>query len=238
MFFQRIANLLGMPESDLLWWANETRIWATAIAAVAAVVTFVASYAQIRLQATISTEKDRAFSEYKLSTETEAANSRERAAQLDLEAKRLAIDQEKMRHANISLQKSLEKERIERLALEKRVGPRRLFSEDADKIKNALKSAGALRIKLTTYSDVETASYARQIEAALRDAGVSVERGGVIMSSGGKYTGVLLEEGAPDLVFEALRAGGVDVQVMPSKKNDMLGTGGDVKVLFVGIKPV
>lgn len=88
--------IFGYPASTLLSLVNEIRIWAAAVAAIAAVITGLSGYAQIRLQSLVSKEKDQAYSEFKLASENrisaaqnEAAAANERAARLTLEAERI-----------------------------------------------------------------------------------------------------------------------------------------------------
>src|SRR5262245_52791583 len=96
-------TMLGMPPHDALWWANEIRIWALAGAAFLGFVTFTASYAQIRLQATVSAIAADQFKRYQIAAQERiseaskaAAAANERSSLLEKEAANAKLETEKL----------------------------------------------------------------------------------------------------------------------------------------------
>lgn len=123
--------IFDLPKATLLAWSNEARIWAGAIAAVAAVVAGIAGYAQIRLQAAVGREKDRAFDAYKSEAAENIALAQERS-----EVARQAT--EEIKASNLKLSIELERERSERLKIEDRLRPRALNVAQMETLKDRL----------------------------------------------------------------------------------------------------
>lgn len=90
--------MFGLSPSDALRWVNEIRIWAMVGSAVCAVLAMGAGWAQIRLQSTVGKIKDGALERYK-------ADAAERTQEL--------------KNSNTKLQLELERERLERLRIER-----------------------------------------------------------------------------------------------------------------------
>jgi hypothetical protein len=154
-----------VPEQEL-YWVNEVRLWSMALAAVAAIVTLGAGYAQIRLQTIVAEEKatlaaalQRSSDERISATQAEAAKANERTAELEKQT--------------IEARRELEKERAERLRLESRFGPRSLKAEQVAQIVRDL-SPHKMPIAVSASSEEETRRYATEIVRALQAAGARV----------------------------------------------------------------
>lgn len=121
--------MFGLSASDALRIVNEIRIWAMIGSAIAAVFAMGAGWAQVRLQATVGKEKDAALERYKAVAET-------RTLELRNDAKKLEIQ--------------LEKERAERLRLEKKMQPRELTDEHKEAISEIFKHYAGVRVFVTS----------------------------------------------------------------------------------------
>lgn len=217
-----------MSPSDQLWWANEIRIWGAALAGVAAIITFGATWAQLRLQTVVGAAKDAAAIELRRVTDERIAETRWTAAQAMLE-------QEKLTASNLQLATTLERERTERLQLEAQLRPRGLTPAQRAAIFNVL-SGKFLAIGVTSFSDPEAINYARQLMAAFAMAGSTVELEGTVLSASQPEIGVMVEAGAPSPMHDALREAGIAFSeittVGPPSSNPK------IKVrLLIGLKP-
>jgi hypothetical protein len=143
--------MFGLSASSLLWWVNEIRIWAAALAGFAAVVTFLASYAQIRLQTVVSTEKDEALKRFQ-------AESAERTSIANAEAARA-------NQRAAELQMALQREIAARQ-------PRTLSQEQHSLLVKGLQAAPKGRVIVKpNFMDMEATPFANQISRALAEAG-------------------------------------------------------------------
>lgn len=120
--------MFDMPPSTLLWRANEIRIWATLAAALAAVVTFGAGYAQIRLQSEVSAAKDREFAQFRTASEERTAQALREAATANERA-------ESLTNENLQLSIRLEQEKAERIKLEEKISSRSLTRDQIERMK-------------------------------------------------------------------------------------------------------
>lgn len=151
--------MFGASPAAALWWANEIRIWAAALAAIAAVASWVASYYQIRLANQVGAEKDRAFDEYRTAAEertaraqADAAIAQERAASLEKQAADARLKQEEMRQS---------------------LSWRALTPSASDALVAALNRPGKVVLAYTA-NDPEAISYASHFRQALTRAGWTV----------------------------------------------------------------
>jgi hypothetical protein len=160
--------MLGASASTLLWWANEIRIWAAALAAVAAVASWVASYYQIRLSSVVSAEKDRAFQQYRA-----AAEERTAQAQADAEAAKERAAALERDTAQLNL--AIEKERLLRTRLQNQVAWRRLTSEQKQALVEALRGQSFKVWVTTVRDDPEARLFHQEIFEALKSAGLDVQ---------------------------------------------------------------
>jgi hypothetical protein len=165
---------LGRSAGDLLWWANEVRIWALAGIGILGIVTFVASYAQIRLQTIVTQEKDGAFERFRTKAAADIAQSQAEAAKAG-EAAALANERTERLRANVSW--------------------RRLTKEQHDQIVQSL-VGHSIRDEITIAylaSDPETALFADDIGTCLTHAGIPVLLQPIVTP--GPTIGILLHEG-------------------------------------------
>jgi hypothetical protein len=124
-----------------------------------AVVTFAASFAQIRLQSVVSAEKDAAFRRYEIQAE-------ERMQEL-----RLATATAHERTAE--LERETVAARLELQILQAHQAQRSITPDQHDRILEALSGVPAFRVNLLTLrDDPEARWYAEDIERTLRDAGL------------------------------------------------------------------
>lgn len=190
-----VTRMFGYPASTLLAFVNEARIYAAAVAAVAAVVTGLASYAQIRLQTTVSAEKDRAFREYQLSAEENIAAAKQAAAAASLKAAELELESERLRQ---------------------KVAWRTLSKDQAELLVSAIGNS-EFEIRVSTVgTDPEASMFFEQITATLQKTKLKV--------SGFTGYEVAVDtvitdkpEAASKVVQSALEAAGVSFFVVPAE---------------------
>lgn len=160
--------MFGYSPAQLLSIINEIRIWSVAVTAIAGVVTFAASYYQIRLQSIVGAEKDANFEEFRLGSE-------KRVEELRLETSKALAEQESIKNDNLKLGLELEKERQQRLILELRLAPRSVTKEQTEALRRALAAAPRpFTAQVSVVDNPEAQKYANQLEAALKAAGLTI----------------------------------------------------------------
>jgi TolA-binding protein len=153
----RAKTVFGFPPETVLYWASEVRVWAMFLAAIAAIVSLAASFAQIGLQEEVSAAKDEEFrrlqveSQQRIATaQAEAASAQERAAELSREAERTRLEHEQLRT---------------------RLAWRRIDPEQRRQIADALRAANLKPAIFVTTSDPEAAQFRADLVETLREAG-------------------------------------------------------------------
>ncbi|MBZ9650013.1 hypothetical protein K9B33_20985 [Sphingobium sp. 3R8] len=143
--------MFGLSPSDALRWVNEIRIWAMVGSAVCAVLAMGAGWAQIRLQSTVGKIKDDALDRYK-------ADAAERTQELKTN--------------NTKLQLELERERLERLRIEREMKPRRLSQAQAAELIALLHKIGPRQGRITSaMNDPEAHRLALDFNSVFKAAG-------------------------------------------------------------------
>lgn len=132
---------------------------------------------------------------------------------------------------------ALEEEQAARALIESGLSSRHLTSDQQATLISRLKGSD-FTVKISTYSDTETIAYAREIASALSAAGITVEQGNQVMAAAGSpHRGVFIEEHSPDVLKLAFQEAGIEVTLLPSRRNDLIGTGQGAPVVLIGLKP-
>ena len=180
---------LGMTWEGWLIWVEWAYFGAAAFAAFFTVITVVTGYAQNRLNARISENKDRTFAEFRFASEirakelegeiatakSEGEKAKERAASLEEKTEILRI-------ASTQLAIQLEQERISRLKLQSMLSSRHISPEQAERIANTIRGKVS-KVRLQVTSEAESLSFAQDIADTLTKAGVEID---------GEMTGVMI----------------------------------------------
>ena len=125
--------MLDIPPETWLSWANAARIWGLAIAAIASVVSLIASIAQNNFQTIVSAKKDEALRVFQAESQERIAAANTQAAEANARAA----------EAN----EKAEQERLGRLKLEEKLAPRWLSTQQQQELRDRLSQFPALRPK-------------------------------------------------------------------------------------------
>ncbi|MGL4264862.1 MAG: hypothetical protein ACRCV5_05075 [Afipia sp.] len=214
--------MFGLTTEAQLAWANEIRIWAMVAAALGAVVTLGAGYAQIRLQSVVSAKKDEALRQFQ-------QEATERTARLTADAEASRLEQDKIRKENLGLSIELEKAKAAHLALEGKIASRHLTKEQIAAITKALRdSDNPGPITVTTLGDKEAGDYGAEIVGAIRDSGKMLTINTVGVMAPPRYGLIVSPADKNNPLVIALNAAGVQFSLV----------GGTMfPSLFVGLKP-
>jgi hypothetical protein len=173
--------------------------------------------------------RDRDFETQVANLNSATAQSRERAANLEVRAGELE-------KANLELSTTLERERTARARIEAGLASRHVRQEQKAALVAALNGLN-IAVVVSTYNNPEASAYADEVISALKEAGVTVNEGSQIMTGGGNLAGLLVEETADIRLINALFLAGLATQKMQSTKNPMLRTGEGLNAILVGLKP-
>jgi hypothetical protein len=211
------GRVIRMLDLDIDWW-NTIRIYSAGIAAVAAVITFIAMYTTTQLAKKEAKEAKNAFAIYKLTVEGQVADAKMEGIEAGKTAGNALV-----RAAELEKEAALLK--ADNLRLEAIIAPRSLTLEQQAKLAAALKPfAGAKVIIASPPMDGEAQGIALQIKASLEGAGlVPVNMIGRI----GHVAGVALG------IHMTGRAGGNNAELM-TKLHDELSSSGQFVVASEG----
>ncbi len=250
----RFRTMFGASPATALAWANEVRVWATAIAAVVAVVAFLANWAANRLQTVVSAEKDEAFRRFQIASEERTSEARAATANADAAAAqaRAAEAYESAARANArtaELQMAAEQARAEyerlreaNLKLEERIAPRRVTAEQAVRLADLLRQGprGPVTIVPKTF-DEEATAFAEQIAGILQEAGFQLQppSGPRPMSFGARGAFIWVQDPAAPPPHAALIQycfGQVGIE-LPAQMNREVVSAPDVVYIGIAAKP-
>jgi hypothetical protein len=141
-----------------------------------------------------------------------------------------------LEQSNLELATVLERERTARARIEAGLASRHVRPEQRSALIDFLRGV-KLTVVLSRYGDPETTAYAAEITWALKDAGLTVEEGSVVLSSTANLAGLFVEETADTRLINALFLAGLATRKLSSAKNAMYRTGEGLNVVLVGLKP-
>lgn len=154
-------RIFGLSDAQWLDIANQVRLWAAAIAGVAAVAAFISSWAQLNLQKAVGREKDSVLEQYK-------ANASVRTASLERMTVDARLEQARLENDNLRLQHEIENERAARLKIEHAIGPRTLSQRSVDALRAKLATSPTpIIISLQIDPNGEAAEFGNQLGEAL-----------------------------------------------------------------------
>src|SRR6266851_5952402 len=167
--------------------------------------------------------------------ESQIANLHTTAADSEERSRLLGKETESLRQTNLQLAADVEREKAARLRIEDGLASRHVQPEQRRMLIDSLKGVTA-NVLISTYSDPETSTYEAEITRALNDAGITVTRGSVILSSSqSPLTGLLIEQDADARLIKGLSTAGLLTQMLLSTKNPMLHTGEGLNAIVVGV---
>lgn len=222
--------MFNLPLETKVWLASEIRIWGLAAAAILAFISFGATWAQTRLQAQLSEQKE------------EASNQRDRKSQ-----ERIAHAQAEAAEANARAAEATrltEQERLARVKIEGRLADRALSDVQFTTISNELRPFAGQEYEITTFWDLrEPMAISNRISHALTSGGwkyVKPDKGRWLI---GGLEGVEIyvhpdanerTKGAADALFKSLTAANISTKL---KQKNAPNTPDNMLTLNIGTKP-
>ncbi len=190
-----------MTLEDWLTVADRAYFGAAIVALIATALTIVAGIAQNRLNARIADNKDRAFNEFRINSETRAAELQKLAAEANQKA---------------------EEEKLARVKIEARLAPRTLSDDDVRTIAAAMATYKDLPIDIfVNGSSTDTGAVANRIVAALTSAQCKplawLWTGAPLVSGiavAPKSDADPVARDAAQVLLNALKEAGLDVSIM------------------------
>src|SRR5262249_5020482 len=156
--------MLDIPPETWLSWANATRIWGLAIAAIAGVVSLIASIAQNNFQTIVSAKKDEALRVFQAESQERIAAANTQAAEANARAA----------EAN----EKAEQERLGRLKIEEKIAPRWLSTQQQQELGDRLSQFRGIAAQMWIFpaGTADTSPLANLLAEIFKSAGWFPER--------------------------------------------------------------